>query len=280
MINRYISSKQVVAKIFADLDLKEGPNRIADMYEWVGEAIEKIGSVGQLIRKVSGVNGSPVLEIKQNQTRIPSDLFRLNQVAYSNTPNGPWYPMTRATGTMNTWDINAESKRLGIMQNDALAMISTSTNDNATNTEQVVRGLGYKGVPVQLKLQYSIKPSYINTSVSTGYLKLSYDAIPVDEDGYPLVPDLMSYTEAIYWYVAMKLAYPEYRSGKMRSDIYYDAKRSWNFYCRQAYAESIMPNADEMETIKNTWIRLVPDMASHSDFHESLNEQELIYNFR
>ena len=45
MIYRMISGKQIVSKIFADLDIKEGPNRIADIMEWISEAIEKIGAV-------------------------------------------------------------------------------------------------------------------------------------------------------------------------------------------------------------------------------------------
>ena len=39
--------------------------------------------------------------------------------------------------------------------------------------------------------------------------------IQFDDDGYPLVPDLMSYIEAAYWYVTMKLKYPDWLYGKI-----------------------------------------------------------------
>jgi hypothetical protein len=43
--NKLVSSKAVLAKIIADLDLKEDEIRITDVREWIGEAMEKIGAV-------------------------------------------------------------------------------------------------------------------------------------------------------------------------------------------------------------------------------------------
>ncbi|MGM9532993.1 MAG: hypothetical protein ACI3VO_14230 [Intestinibacter sp.] len=40
-----ISSKSIIAKVIADLDLKERDIKISDIKEWIGEAMEKIGSV-------------------------------------------------------------------------------------------------------------------------------------------------------------------------------------------------------------------------------------------
>jgi hypothetical protein len=73
---------------------------------------------------------------------------------------------------------------------------------------------------------------------------LAYDAILTDSNGYPLIPDLTSYQEALYWYTLMKLKYPEYLRGTLNREIYYDIRRSWNFYRNQAYAEAIMPDED------------------------------------
>nr|DAJ23350.1 MAG TPA: hypothetical protein [Caudoviricetes sp.] len=42
---------------------------------------------------------------------------------------------------------------------------------------------------------------------------MSYKAIPTDERGYPLIPDLSSYQEAIYWYVVMKLNFSKFIKG-------------------------------------------------------------------
>uniref|UniRef100_A0AAU8B8E9 Uncharacterized protein n=1 Tax=Dulem virus 42 TaxID=3145760 RepID=A0AAU8B8E9_9CAUD len=48
-----------------------------------------------------------------------------------------------------------------------------------------------------------------------GFVKINYKAIATDEKGYPLIPDLPSYQEAIYWYVMMKLKFPMFLKGKL-----------------------------------------------------------------
>nr|DAY15095.1 MAG TPA: hypothetical protein [Caudoviricetes sp.] len=70
-----------------------------------------------------------------------------------------------------------------------------------------------------------------------GYVKLAYKAMPVDERGYPLIPDLASYQEAIYWYVTMKLSFPKFMKGRLGGKlksanitIYNYLQSQWNFY--------------------------------------------------
>lgn len=129
-----------------------------------------------------------------------------------------------------------------------------------------------------LGFQYTVKPGFIMTNVPNGYLKLSYSAIPTDEESYPLIPDLMSYKEAIYWYVTMKMKYPEYLNGRMNREVYYDIRRSWNFYRNQAYAEALMPNEDGLESIKNNWNKIVPEFRDHNSFYSHTGERQIIYN--
>ena len=75
-----------------------------------------------------------------------------------------------------------------------------------------------------------------------------------------MIPDIPSYFEAIFWYVAMKMSYPKYLKGQLNQNIYYDMRNSWNFYRRQAYAEAMMPTVDELETIKNVWHKPYTEM--------------------
>jgi len=65
------------------------------------------------------------------------------------------------------------------------------------------------------KPEYFIKPGWIVTNKRKGFIKLAYKAIATDERGYPLIPDLTSYQEAIYWYVVMKLSFSKWYKGKL-----------------------------------------------------------------
>lgn len=291
-----------MAKVIADLDLKEDSIKVTDIREWIGEAVEKIGSVRQLINKVSGVDGAPTIEIVGHQAQLPCDLHHLKQVAYSVSPCGPWAHMRKATGNFSVWGCKEECNHndkyvhddilvdltIDIFGNldksEAIHILNTNQNTRTILTQLLNKAGGSAtktasntSLNESSDLQYSIKPGYIMTNVPCGYLKLSYTAVPVDEDNYPLVPDLASYSEAIYWYITMKLKYPDYLNGRMNREIYYDIRRSWNFYRQQAYAESIMPNADDMESIGNAWLKLYPEVRDHETFYSYTGEMQKTY---
>lgn len=303
MITKLTSTKTIIAKIIADLDLKEDDTKITDIREWIGEGIEKIGATSQYCKKVSGVNSVPYSKIVGYQSPIPCDLHQLHQIAYSFSCDGPWLPMRKATGSFAAWgknccDCKCEDPEM-IIQNDtmvnlvvdmygnidkteAIKMINTNSNlrtilSNLINCHTTC-GLPYNSANPSLGLQYTIKPGFIMCNVPSGYLKLSYDAIPTDEEGYPLIPDLASFSEALYWYVTMKMKYPEYLNGRMNREIYYDIRRSWNFYRNQAYAEAMMPNEDGLESIKNNWNKIVPEFRDHGTFYSHTGERQIIYN--
>jgi hypothetical protein len=62
-------------------------------------------------------------------------------------------------------------------------------------------------------LQYSTKPGYITVNVPCGWVKISYHAIPTDEDSMPMIPDLTSYKEALMYYIGTKLLYSKWIKG-------------------------------------------------------------------
>ena len=67
-------------------------------------------------------------------------------------------------------------------------------------------------------------------------------------------------------------------SAKYSQQSYYFIQQQWNFYRNQAYAEAMMPTADDMKAIKNEWNRLIPEFNSDNTFFKDDNEQELNYN--
>lgn len=304
MVTKLVSSKSVIAKVIADLDLKDDNLRITDMLHWMGEAIEKIGSPQQLIHKVSGIDDVPVLTLSNHQVAMPSDLYRLEQITYSPQPNGPWQSMRKATGSFDVWgEVNGETtpemlipdaalivlvKMLYNIITDEEAYIKLNSDPNIRVTLSTLINNGTYNVPgyrqgfqnttVSQDLQYTTKPGYFMTNVPSGYLKISYYAIPRDENYYPLIPETQSYFEALYWYIVMKLKYPEYLGSRINREVYYDIKRSWNYYCKQAYGDAMMPNSDDIESIKNNWLRLVPVQDEHETFYSNIGEKQQIYN--
>jgi hypothetical protein len=126
-------------------------------------------------------------------------------------------------------------------------------------------------------ITYVVTEGYIKMNVEAGYIMMAYQAIPTDNKGYPMIPDDASFIEAIYWYIVMKLYYPQWVAGQIRDAVYYDARRSWNYYCKQAYGQGLMPNTDQLESIKNSWVRLIPEINEHMSGFSALGQSQRAY---
>lgn len=285
MIYNYTRCESVIAKIMADLDSTEVRNRTSDIKEWIFEAVDKIGAPMQYIRKEGGTQDFPLLEIQDNQVPLPEDLVVLDGVAFSLSPKGPWVPMTVSTSVFREPipHHNKPQEPHQPMRYKAL------TSQSQFYTENNMRFFEKAVTNYDRKPEYFIKPGWLVTNKQKGFIKLAYKAIAVDERGYPLIPDLSSYREAIYWYVVMKLSFPKFMEGtlsgrgtkysaKYSQSSYYFIQQQWNFYRNQAYAEAMMPTADEMKGIQNEWNRLVPEFESGDTFYKDINKRELIYN--
>lgn len=248
MIQNYISSDIIIAKVLADLDIQEEGQRVTDMREWIFEAIEKVGAITQYQHKESGVDGDPILKIRNYQASLPVDLHSILTVAYSQKETGPWAIMQSMTGSFK----------------------GSSTSNLAKGHRNITQ---YSETP-----QYFIKPGYIATNKKDGFIKMAYTVIYCDDRGYPMVPNTAAFQEAIYWYVVMKLKYPEFLAGRLPENRYFYAERKWSFHRKQAYAEAIMPNEGEMISIKNNWLRLVPEVRSEDTFFSKNVDGEHLWN--
>ena len=299
-----ISSASVVAKVIADLDLKEDQIRITDIREWIMEGILKIGAVQQYEHKVA------ILPIECHQVALPCDLYKLGQVAFSFCNGGGWLPMRKATSSFgvfhdrecsnepcmlipdtamfplvkNMFNLNTDREALEKLNEDTnlrqtLSILLNQWTVGTVNGKFVPGVVDHRdGTMFSNELQYTTKPGYINTCMPRGFVKISYYAIYTDEDSMPMIPDLESYKEAIYWYVTMKLMYPKKLKGQISQGDYYDIRNSYNFYRKQAYAEAMMPTVDDLETISNIYTKLYPEINDHSMFFSTSGDEQNIYN--
>lgn len=302
--NRMISSNTVIAKVIADLQLQESDIRITDMREWCMEAILKIGAIQQYEHKVA------ILPIECHQVALPCDLYKLGQVAFSFCNGGGWLPMRKATSSFgvfhdrecsnepcmlipdttmfplvkNMFNLNTDREALDKLNEDTnlrqtLSILLNQWTVGTVNGKFVPGVVDHKdGTMFSNELQYTTKPGYINTCMPRGFVKISYYAIYTDEDSMPMIPDLESYKEAIYWYVTMKLMYPKKLKGQISQGDYYDIRNSYNFYRKQAYAEAMMPTVDDLTTISNIYNKLYPEINDQDTFFSTSGDEQNIYN--
>lgn len=284
MIYKYTKCESVIAKIMADANMSDKNLRVTDIREWIFEAVEKIGAPVQYMQRESGVDGCPVFEICDRQIPMPEDLESLTAVAYS-VDGKHWRPARKDDSTFHYGGhVHNHPKYHHFPEQPAGRKIPTTLAEVVSETGTL--RFSDKDVPElhSEEPRYFVKPGWIVMNKPRGFVKLAYKSIATDERGYPLIPDLASYQEAIYWYVMMKLSFPKFLTGslggrsKYNFNTYAYLQQQWNFYRNQAYAEAMMPNESEMMTIKNEWTKLIPDWESDMSFFSSNGEREIIYD--
>lgn len=120
---------------------------------------------------------------------------------------------------------------------------------------------------------YYVENGRLKTSFATGKICLAYKAFPTDSEGYPLVPDDISFKEALFWYIYKKmLLMGETPANNGINYVFADQK--WRFYCTQARNAAVFPDIDKMESFLNQWVRLIPNINRHDDGFADLGDRE------
>ena len=298
-IYKHVSSKEIIRKVFRDMK----PNNadfIHDAIEWIGEALEHIGASPQLCRKQC------VVDIKDHKACLPGDLYYINQVAVNScvsssvdtqidtvvnqietlNSNIVTYSNQLITNTVTGADLNDTRIASNNQLRDLNVNLEVLTNMyftggsclsplqyGASTFHSSIHCDGCVNENIRYKDTYIIDCDHIKTSFATGKVCISYMAFPIDEECYPLVPDDISYREAMFWYIYKKLVLSG-TPGRNHKIGYEYAEQMWQVYCTQARNAANYPDIDKYESFMNQWVRLVPDINAHNSFFETLNDRE------
>ncbi len=138
-------------------------------------------------------------------------------------------------------------------------------NGGINNRESCVSHLG-----VNTKESYTLNPNYIHTSFETGDIVIYGLSLPVDEEGYPLVPDEPLYITALGWYIMMNwLA----RGNKHPVFNYEMCEQRWTKFYPQAQNANF-PDIDNYDIFRNRWNNLIEDIGANNHFFNSLINSE------
>lgn len=244
LTGRTVSLKNIIAKVFRDLNLKEEQDFI-NMIEWGAEALEQIGVFEQLTTKVY------CADIKFYKAPIPCDMVYINSVAVDGV------------------NLKPSSNQFGVQQFEDTS--DRADTGLAINIDKV-QNAAYAGILdlVQHPNAYTISGGYIKLAKEKGKLQISYQAVPEDEEGYPLVPDDVSFREAVYRYIVYKWMYPQVIVGKIDARLLSDAEQKWHWYCNQAGAKAQMPDQGKLENIARNYLRLKPDLYRFDKFYDNI----------
>lgn len=122
---------------------------------------------------------------------------------------------------------------------------------------------------------YVIRGNVVHTSFEKGKLEMSYLSMPIDEDGFPTIPEIASYIRALELYIKKKWFTILFDLGKINVSIFNNVKQEYAFAVGQAQTELVRPSLDEMEAFTNMWNSLLPRSSEHLNGFKTLGSREI-----
>lgn len=288
-INKTTSSKAIIRKVFRDLN-PSSDNWIEDAIEWIGEALEHIGAAAQLEKKLC------LVHINDFKGVLPADLYYVNQVSVNSSVNPSiatelddllakvddiYYLLENNPAQDLTYQLRDFNSRILVLENiytsaeTGLVPLSYCT----TNFPQNIDCPNCSNTITNYRDCYYLESDWVKTSFQKGKVCLSYMAFPTDDEGYPLVPDDISFKEAMFWYIHKKILL----SGESITNNgvdYLFADQQWKYYCTQARNAANYPDIGRMESFMNQWVRLIPNINRYDEGFDTLGARENLYRGR
>jgi len=270
------SIKEIISRIIRNVDNKLPAYYIDSMLEWIPEAVEELRTPFTLDTKSTpNYNCTGEYRTKNHVVKLPCGLIEILSVqdAYGNRVNrtGMQLDITSVQGLSAGYD-------------------SARTTDFYTSTGEITTGnedgpsVPWDGSNIKeyhscnTPTFYDLKMDYLQTSEECMFVKIHYKALPIDEEGYPLIPNQAEYKEALYWYVMKKLIGSGYQHPVIPSSLQGIEYCSQQFekYAARALSEIKMPDQDRMQKLYLSTVRLIPPTNFHEEFFMGETNRYLI----
>jgi hypothetical protein len=300
-----VSMERILAGVYRDAGIDSAQELSEnDLVEWAAEALEFIGAYPQYQESVD------YLDVSEHRAEIPCGFHKLVQIAYKTTGGdacGCAIKIKSSDGS--TESCGSSTCGCGGSSTDPCEAVTMAEDAIVTQTQQLIDyHLTYRfsitnsywkhWKPMRLASsafsksktahcdncinisagcdeEYNIDHPYIRTSFKTGKICIAYIKQPLDDRGWPMIPDTVSYVEAIKRYIIYKLKYSEFLKGQIAAQTFMKLEDDWQWYCRQARNKANMPNTiDKMENLLAMRKRMFSKENRYYGFFGNLNQRE------
>lgn len=111
--------------------------------------------------------------------------------------------------------------------------------------------------PDSLERAFKTQGTFIFTTFKDGDIEVAYNAIPIDEEGYPLILDNEKYKNALIWYIKQDKFGKYFTTNKVSQNVLQYAQQEYAWAVGQLSTELKMPSLSEWENISNAHNQLL-----------------------
>lgn len=240
--------------------------------EYTIEAIRLLGAPLSFIDKVS----DPLITIQNYKGVLPSNLLDIRGVRVITDINNYEHcaiPLRHATDIYHTGLSCSEPTG-----NDHDSEYSIHTPDPTGSTQETYTDFRHNPTNM-MEYTYTTQKGIIYTSIKEGQVQMSYRALAVDEDGYPLIPNDQKTIMAIHYYILHRFLEPLWMLGKITDKAFTYIEQKRHFYMGGAGNSLQLAGIDHLESIMNTINRLIVNTQAHTNFYKGSGLKERLKKY-
>lgn len=257
----YVSSsiKEVIGRVIRNTRLQDA-SLIADMDEWIPEAM------GHMKTKVTLQPRWKCIPIEFHKGKLPCGMRKLLAVTYGGR-RMRYYNGSTVFGAPTVTGTGGSTLDSSIFTAEFFQQFNPANGEGYFNMQQLTQVNQLQAA----QEYYYTELNWINTSFQNGYVILFFNAIPVDEEGFPLIPDNEFYKTAIYWYCRAMMIGAGFVDRVFRED---QCMQRFEQAAARAVAQIRYPSVDQVESRMENLSRLIlPDNYFENFFGPTGKEQ-------
>lgn len=251
MVYDYTSSSVAIAMVLGRTRMSD-QTYADDILDWLGEG------VGFFRLRNALVPCTHKIEIHDHVGSLPCGIVFMDGLYYG----GKRLPL--GTGSIDT-----RAGNLKRFQSNFTTYFTNDVTDPAWRNEQdflLLRGADIKQITSCNPNAYYIPyPKHIQTSFKTGCVYCFYRKMPVDDKGYPLIPNEINAKMAIVWWILSQLTMTGYKLPVASMDYNFCMSEHLRYL---ADAKSLLKgwSTDKKEAVKNLIVKLIPPAGYYQRF--------------
>ena len=112
-------------------------------------------------------------------------------------------------------------------------------------------------------LTYKIQGGFIFTSIKEGVIEISYQAILLDDEMFPMIPDNSKFIRALEAYIKKEWFTIMFDMGKLQPAVFQNVQQEYAWAVGACESEFQKMTLDKAESFYNSWRTLIPRSNEH-----------------
>lgn len=272
---KYISVKRVLENVHRNFNLGEEIN-FYDALEWIGALLSLANSPFTLDKHIKVIN------IEDGRGKLPCDLHSIIQCGRRRSMSTSLGSAPRTFFMENS--VVEENEEY--LPDTSDIYIETSVSDSTYYLEPMYYSadshlLRYHLLDIDHNVDpacgntYQVNKNHIFTNFENGLVEMAYLRIPLDDEGFPLIPDDETWIKACEYEIAYRILFRNLIVGEgsdQKIRVFNIVERDREHYFASAVNKSKMPTQDMAATWQQHALNYIKSPSNHAAFFKHIHE--------